>query len=70
MKVGIPSEVKNNEFRVAITPAGVNELRLHDHDVYVQRDAGLGSSITNEEYERRRARRSWTPPTRCGPPVS
>ena len=50
MKVGIPSEVKNNEFRVAITPAGVNELRLHDHDVYVQRDAGLGSSITNEEY--------------------
>ena len=50
MKVGIPSEVKNNEFRVAITPAGVNELRLHDHEVYVQRDAGLGSSITNEEY--------------------
>ena len=42
MKVGIPSEVKNNEFRVAITPAGVNELRLHDHEVYVQRDAGLG----------------------------
>ncbi len=51
MKVGIPSEVKNNEFRVAITPAGVNELRLHGHDVYVQRDAGLGSSITNEEFE-------------------
>jgi alanine dehydrogenase len=50
MKVGIPSEVKNNEFRVAITPAGVNELRLHGHEVYVQRDAGLGSSITNEEY--------------------
>jgi alanine dehydrogenase len=43
MRVGIPSEVKNNEFRVAITPAGVNEL-------YVQRDAGLGSSITNEEF--------------------
>ena len=52
MKVGIPSEVKNNEFRVAITPVGVNELRLHGHEVYVQRDAGLGSSITDEEYER------------------
>ncbi len=50
MKVGIPSEVKNNEFRVAITPAGVNELRLHGHDVFVQRGAGLGSSITDEEF--------------------
>ena len=51
MRVGIPSEVKNNEFRVAITPGGVNELRLNGHDVYVQRDAGLGSSITNAEFE-------------------
>jgi alanine dehydrogenase len=50
MRVGIPSEVKNNEFRVAITPAGVHELALHGHEVFVQRDAGLGSSITNEEY--------------------
>ena len=50
MRVGIPSEVKNNEFRVAITPAGVNELRLNGHEVFVQRDAGLGSSITDEEY--------------------
>ncbi len=52
MKVGIPSEVKNNEFRVAITPAGVNELRLNGHDVYVQRGAGLGSSITDDEFQR------------------
>lgn len=50
MKVGIPTEVKNNEYRVAITPAGVHELRLNGHEVFVQRDAGLGSSITNEEY--------------------
>ena len=50
MKVGIPSEVKNNEFRVAITPAGANELRLNGHDVYVERAAGLGSSITDAEY--------------------
>jgi alanine dehydrogenase len=51
MKVGIPSEVKNNEYRVAITPAGVNEFRLQGHEVFVQRDAGVGSSITNEEFE-------------------
>lgn len=51
MKVGVPSEVKNNEYRVAITPAGVNELRLHGHEVLVQRGAGLGSSITDEEFE-------------------
>jgi alanine dehydrogenase len=50
MRVGIPSEVKNNEFRVAITPAGVNELRLNGHEVFVQHGAGLGSSITDEEY--------------------
>jgi alanine dehydrogenase len=51
MRVGIPTEVKDGEYRVAITPAGVNELRLHGHEVFVQRDAGLGSSITNAEYE-------------------
>lgn len=50
VKVGIPREVKNNEFRVAITPAGVLELVRHGHQVVVERDAGLGSSITNEEY--------------------
>jgi alanine dehydrogenase len=50
VKVGIPSEVKNNEYRVAITPAGVHELSRHGHDVFVQRGAGLGSSIRDEEY--------------------
>ncbi len=50
MKVGIPSEVKNNEFRVAITPAGVHELTRHGHEVFVQRDAGVGSSIPNDDY--------------------
>lgn len=50
MKVGIPREVKNNEFRVAITPAGVHELVRHGHQVFIEKDAGLGSSITNEEY--------------------
>ncbi|MFI6939668.1 alanine dehydrogenase [Streptomyces sp. NPDC050418] len=50
MKVGIPREVKNNEFRVAITPAGVHELVRHGHQVFIERDAGVGSSISNEEY--------------------
>ena len=50
VKVGIPREVKNNEFRVAITPAGVHELVRHGHQVVIERDAGVGSSITNQEY--------------------
>jgi len=50
MKVGIPREVKNNEFRVAITPAGVHELVVHGHEVFVEKDAGTGSSILDEDY--------------------
>ncbi|MFC7219398.1 alanine dehydrogenase [Streptomyces polyrhachis] len=50
MKVGIPREVKNNEFRVAITPAGVHELVRNGHRVFVEQGAGLGSSIPDEEY--------------------
>jgi alanine dehydrogenase len=50
VKVAIPSEVKNHEYRVAITPAGVFELARHGHEVFVQQGAGLGSSITDEEY--------------------
>jgi alanine dehydrogenase len=50
VKVGIPREVKNNEFRVAITPAGVHELVRHGHLVLVERQAGEGSSIPDEEY--------------------
>ncbi|HET8615937.1 MAG TPA: alanine dehydrogenase [Actinomycetales bacterium] len=50
MLVGIPREVKNNEYRVAITPAGVHELVRNGHDVVIETDAGAGSSITNEDY--------------------
>src|SRR3954468_12046548 len=50
MKVGIPSEVKNNEFRVAITPAGVFELDRAGHEVFVQAGAGAGSSITDADF--------------------
>ncbi|MDH6236480.1 alanine dehydrogenase [Cryobacterium sp. CG_9.6] len=51
MKVAIPTEVKNNEFRVAVTPAGVHELTENGHEVFVQAGAGLGSSIPDEAYE-------------------
>ena len=50
MKVGIPREVKNNEYRVAITPAGVNELTRHGHDVYIEREAGVGSAIADADF--------------------
>lgn len=50
MKVGIPTEVKNHEYRVAITPAGAMELTRHGHEVFVQAGAGVGSSIPDEEY--------------------
>ncbi len=50
MKVGIPREVKDSEYRVAITPAGVTELVKHGHTVYVEKDAGVGSSIADDEY--------------------
>jgi alanine dehydrogenase len=50
MKIGVPAEVKNHEYRVAATPAGVHELVRDGHDVLVQRGAGLGSHITDEEY--------------------
>lgn len=50
MRVGVPSEIKNSEFRVAITPAGVHDLVLHDHEVLVQAGAGLGSQIPDDAY--------------------
>lgn len=50
MRIAIPAEVKNNEFRVAITPAGVHDLAAHGHEVLVQASAGLGSSISDDEY--------------------
>ena len=50
MKVGIPREVKNHEYRVAITPAGVRELAGHGHEVYVEKGAGDGSSFEDDAY--------------------
>ena len=50
MKVGVPKEVKNHEYRVAITPIGVHELTSHGHEVFIEQGAGVGSSISDEEY--------------------
>ncbi len=50
MKVGVPREIKNHEYRVAITPSGVFELVRNGHEVFVEHDAGVGSSITDDEY--------------------
>ncbi|MGH3360784.1 MAG: alanine dehydrogenase, partial [Nocardioidaceae bacterium] len=50
MKVGVPKEVKNNEFRVALTPPGVHELTRSGHDVYIETEAGLGSSIPDDDF--------------------
>jgi alanine dehydrogenase len=56
VKVGIPTEIKNHEYRVAITPAGVHELVASGHEVLVQRDAGIGSALSNEAFQAAGAR--------------
>jgi alanine dehydrogenase len=50
VKVGVPTEIKTDEYRVALTPAGVRELVEHGHEVVVQAGAGEGSAIADEEY--------------------
>ena len=50
MIVGVPKEIKNNENRVALTPAGVKELKRYNHEVYVQSTAGIGSGFLDEAY--------------------
>ncbi|MGK2853992.1 MAG: alanine dehydrogenase [Microbacteriaceae bacterium] len=50
MRVAVPREIKNNEFRVAVTPAGVHDLVSHGHDVLIETGAGAGSGITDEQY--------------------
>ena len=50
VKIGVPKELKNHEYRVAITPSGVHELVRHDHEVFVEAGAGAGSSIPDDEF--------------------
>lgn len=51
MIIGVPKEIKNNENRVAVTPAGVKELVAHGHKVYVQQTAGNGSGFSDTDYQ-------------------
>ncbi len=51
MKVGLPKEIKDNEYRVGLTPAGVRALKDAGHQVFVERDAGAGSGFANDLYE-------------------
>lgn len=50
MKIGLPKEIKDNEYRVGLTPAGVQALKLAGHDVFVQKTAGEGSGFKDEQY--------------------
>nr|WP_320134714.1 alanine dehydrogenase [uncultured Amphritea sp.] len=50
MLIGIPKEIKNNEYRIGMTPAGVRELVSHGHQVMVQRDGGMAIGLLNEQY--------------------
>ena len=56
VKVGVPTEIKPDEYRVALTPIGVRELAEHGHEVLVQQGAGEGSAITDADYEAQGAR--------------
>jgi alanine dehydrogenase len=56
LKVGVPTEVKTDEYRVAITPAGVRELTQRDHEVLIQSGAGEGSAMKDADYEAQGAR--------------
>jgi alanine dehydrogenase len=50
MRIAVPREIKNHEYRVALTPAGVHELTGHGHQVFVEAGAGVGSAISDEDY--------------------
>src|SRR3546814_21031031 len=50
MRVGVPKEIKNNEFRVGLTPASVAELTAAGHEVVVETNAGLGIDFSDESY--------------------
>jgi alanine dehydrogenase len=56
MKVGVPTEIKTDEYHVSLTPAGVRELVEHGHEVIIQAGAGVGSTIPDEEYTAQGAR--------------
>ncbi|MCV4600873.1 alanine dehydrogenase, partial [Escherichia coli] len=50
MKIGLPKEIKDNEYRVGLTPAGVQALTQAGHTVFVQKTAGEGSGFSDDQY--------------------
>ena len=56
MLIGIPKEIKNNENRVALTPAGVHSLVGKGHEVLIETNAGLGSGFTDADYQKQGAK--------------
>jgi alanine dehydrogenase len=56
VRVGVPTEIKADEYRVAVTPAGVRELVEHGHEVLVEAGAGMGSALSDEDFEAQGAR--------------
>ena len=51
MRIGVPKEIKNHEYRVGLVPSSVAELVHHGHSVMIERGAGLGAGVTDREYE-------------------
>src|SRR5687768_12544630 len=51
MRIGVPTEIKDNEYRVGMTPSGVRDLSTDGHTIYIQKGAGLGSGFADPEYE-------------------
>ena len=64
MKVGVPTEIKADEYRVAITPSGVREMTEHGHEVLIEAGAGDGSAIPDVELRGAGGARSSPTPTR------
>ena len=52
MKIGVPKEIKNHEYRVGLTPQSVAEISKNNHNVYIQKDAGSEIGFSNEAYKK------------------
>ncbi len=52
MIVGVPKEIKDNEYRIAIVPVGVQEMKSAGHEVLIEKSAGLGTSIRDKDFEK------------------
>ncbi|MBE9503463.1 MAG: alanine dehydrogenase, partial [Proteobacteria bacterium] len=52
MIIGVPKEIKDKEYRVGLVPAGVKSLSVAGHQVFIEKGAGLGSDIHDDEYEK------------------